>query len=254
MGAVNRAWKILSDTSRRSEWDAEHPLNASLGHWAGVPTAPRTADMPQTPWRKWPMPHAAVNSGSWGRIAPAPRPASAPPPRSRLDSGWLAASVGVAIVVAVIAAAGIAAGLSASRDGRLARGLPPADGPPPMQRAVAGYALVVPFNAAGSGRLDILGAGAVTSETFSCAAGLTQMGFPATTDAQTSFVMWNAHSGTYAYVWKTDADWAQSCRRLVIEVDGATQAFYSTSARVELWASRRRCCPVIGPSWVRRRI
>jgi hypothetical protein len=133
--------------------------------------------------------------------------------------------VGAAIVAGVIAAAGIAAGLTESHD-RAARELPPRGTPASMQLAVAGSALVVPFNAAGYGRVDILGPGAVTSETFTCAGGITQMGFPDTAQAGASFVRWDAVSGTYAYIWKTDPGWAQSCRRLTIEVDGAIQDFY----------------------------
>jgi hypothetical protein len=68
--------------------------------------------------------------------------------------------------------------------------------------------------------------GAVASEAFTCAGGITLMGFPETAEADESFVRWDAASSTYAYIWKTNPGWAQSCRRLVIDVDGGIQDFY----------------------------
>jgi hypothetical protein len=231
MGAVNRAWRILSDPRRRAEWDGDHPAGSAASHWVGKPAASPSTNASHTPRDAWPMPNATRGPARRSRAEPEPRrpaqphPTSPPTPRSLLDSGWLAAAVGGAIVVGILAAAGIAAGLTASRDGA-ARELPQRGTPASMQRAVAGTALVVRFNAIGYGRVDILEAGAVVSDSVPCAGGVTMMGFPETTEAETSFVRWDAASGTYAYVWKTDPGWAQSCRRLAIDVDGAIQDFY----------------------------
>jgi hypothetical protein len=231
MGAVNRAWRILSDPRRRAEWDDDHPVGVAASHWVGRPAANPSTNASDTPRNAWPMPGATRGSARPSRVEPEgrrpaqPHPAAPPTSHSLLDSGWLAAAVGGAIVVGILAAAGIAAGLTASRD-EAVRELPQRGTPAAMQRAIAGTALVVRFNAIGYGRLDILGAGAVVSDSFPCAGGITTMGFPDTTEAETSFVRWDAASGTYAYVWKTDPGWTQSCRRLAIDVDGAIQDFY----------------------------
>jgi hypothetical protein len=231
MGAVNRAWRILSDPRRRAEWDGDHPAGSAASHWVGRPAASPSTNAFYTTRNAWPMPDVTRGSARRSRAdseqgRPAqPHPTAQRTSRSLPDSGWLAAAVGAAIVVGLLAAAGIAAGLTASRDGA-ARELPPRGTPASMQRAIAGTALVVRFNAIGYGRLDVLGAGAVVSDSFPCAGGTTMMGFPETAEADESFVRWDAASGTYAYVWKTDPGWAQSCRRLAIDVDGAIQDFY----------------------------
>jgi hypothetical protein len=226
MGAVNRAWRILSDPRRRIEWDRDHPGGSAESHWAGTPVASHRTEASDPPWDAWPMSGAARAAARPRRVEPVQRrPAPLPTSRPFLDSGWLAAAVGGAIVIGILAAAGIAAGLTTSRDGA-ARELPQRGTPASMQRATAGTALVIRFNAIGYGRLDILGAGAVVSDSFPCAGGITLMGFPETAEVDESIVRWDAASGTYAYVWKTDPGWAQSCRRLAIDVDGAIQDFY----------------------------
>jgi hypothetical protein len=207
MGAVNRAWRILSDPRRRAEWDGDHPVGAAASHWVGRPAASPTTNVSDRPRNAWPMPDVTRGPARRSRVEPEgrrpaqPHPTAPPTSRSLLDSGWLAAAVGAAIVVGIPAAAGIAAGLTASRDAAAGE-LPQRGTPASMQRAVAGTALVVRFNAIGYGRLDILGAGAVVSDSFPCAGGITMMGFPETAEAEESFVRWDAASGTYAYVWE----------------------------------------------------
>src|SRR6266542_3102269 len=111
MGAVNRAWRILSDPRRRAEWDGDHPVAAAASHWVGRPAASPSTYASHTPRNAWPVPDVTRGPPRRSRVEseqgrPAqPHPTAPPTSDSLLDSGWLAAAVGGAIVVGILAAA-----------------------------------------------------------------------------------------------------------------------------------------------------
>jgi DnaJ-class molecular chaperone len=44
MRDLNWAWHVLSDSARRADWDAAHPVSAS--HWRAAPTATGSSNTP----------------------------------------------------------------------------------------------------------------------------------------------------------------------------------------------------------------
>jgi curved DNA-binding protein CbpA len=118
MRRINEAWRILSSTSRRTEYDFSHPAagSATPGHWAGSrreihpapPTTTRT-------WATWRATAAETRAAPRTRRQPGEQAASAilrpprivPVERTFRDSGWaalLAAIVFLLILVAAIVA------------------------------------------------------------------------------------------------------------------------------------------------------
>lgn len=118
MRRVNEAWRILSSTSRRTEYDGAHAAagTAASGHWAGSrrefhpapPTTTRT-------WATWRATAAETRAAPRTRRQPGEQaaPTTRRPPRimpmerSFRDSGW--AALLAAIVFLLILAAAIVA-------------------------------------------------------------------------------------------------------------------------------------------------
>jgi probable HAF family extracellular repeat protein len=90
--------------------------------------------------------------------------------------------------------------------------LQPIESFPALNKMKAGGAVPIKFNLGGNYGLDIL-LSPPSSQVASCAAGT---GDPVgeTVNAGTSSLHYDAATGTYVYIWKTDKSWANSCRIL----------------------------------------
>ena len=90
--------------------------------------------------------------------------------------------------------------------------LQPIESSPALNKMKAGGAVPVKFKLGGNYGMDILLA-PPSSQVTSCAAGT---GDPVgeTVNAGTSSLHYDAATGTYVYIWKTDKSWANSCRIL----------------------------------------
>jgi hypothetical protein len=100
----------------------------------------------------------------------------------------------------------------------------PVDNLPTVNSVAAGRAVPVKFSLGGDQGLDIFEAGYPKSQTISCSSSATVDGIEQTVTAGGSGLTYDASSGQYTYVWKTDKAWAGSCRQLVLKLkDGSTQ-------------------------------
>jgi hypothetical protein len=106
--------------------------------------------------------------------------------------------------------------------------LAPVDGgagssPPVLNKMQPGAAVPVKFSLGGDQGMAILASGSPSSRQISCDNGATVDPIETTTNAVASGLTYHAGSGTYTYVWKTDKNWAATCRRLTVRlIDGTT--------------------------------
>jgi len=98
---------------------------------------------------------------------------------------------------------------------------PPVDDLPVINSVKAGQAIPVKFSLGGDQGLAIFAAGYPKSQQVACSSTAPVDGIEETVTAGGSSLSYDASSGLYKYVWKTDKSWAGSCRQLVIGlVDG----------------------------------
>jgi hypothetical protein len=72
--------------------------------------------------------------------------------------------------------------------------------------------------------MAIFAAGYPASRSVSCQSGAPADAITETDTSGTSGLAYDASSGQYTYVWKTDKAWAKSCRQLIVKfVDGTVQ-------------------------------
>jgi curved DNA-binding protein CbpA len=115
MRRVNDAWRILSSTSRRTEYDAAHPAagTPASGHWASSRREFRPAPPTTTrTWATWRATAAETRAAPRTRRQPGevPAPATRRPPRiaplerSFRDSGWAALLAAIVFLLILVAA------------------------------------------------------------------------------------------------------------------------------------------------------
>lgn len=98
---------------------------------------------------------------------------------------------------------------------------PPVDDAPAVNQVRAGSAVPVKFSLGGDHGLAVLAAGYPLSQPIACDAGAPTLSVEETVTAGSSVLQYDATTGQYVYVWKTQKTWAGSCRRLVVRlVDG----------------------------------
>jgi hypothetical protein len=88
----------------------------------------------------------------------------------------------------------------------------------------AGSAIPVKFSLGGDYGLDVFEAGYPKSQVIACDAQAEVDGIEQTVNAGSSSLTYDAGTGRYQYVWKTDKSWADSCRQLVVKFDDGTTA------------------------------
>lgn len=111
MRRINQAWEILSSSTRRARYDADHPRHgSSAGHWSGSPRRSSPAATARGTWEAaWASTAEArtyPQAGGWGDGSPAARPQRAAGPWPDLSSEpsrrWPAAVVTVVVVLLLI--------------------------------------------------------------------------------------------------------------------------------------------------------
>jgi hypothetical protein len=75
----------------------------------------------------------------------------------------------------------------------------------------------VKFSLGGDMGLDIMATGSPASHKVDCDSGVPVDDVETTVTANTSGLTYDASSGQYTYVWKTDKGWAKSCRELAVQ-------------------------------------
>lgn len=88
----------------------------------------------------------------------------------------------------------------------------PVDPAPAVNVMTAGRSVPMKFSLGGDFGLNILQAGSPTSVPVICETGAPVAEVETTTTAGSSSLSYDAASGTYSYVWKTDKAWVDSCR------------------------------------------
>jgi probable HAF family extracellular repeat protein len=97
----------------------------------------------------------------------------------------------------------------------------PVDNPPVVNKTNSGLAIPVKFNLGGDQGLNIFSAGSPSSGLYSCTSTAEDL-IEVTIAASTSSLSYDAITGLYQYVWKTEKSWANSCRKLVIQLKDGT--------------------------------
>jgi hypothetical protein len=86
----------------------------------------------------------------------------------------------------------------------------------------AGLALPVKFSLGGDRGLAVLAVGYPQSQHVVCDSGARLDEIEQTVSPGASKLTYDAGSGQYNYVWKTDSAWSGTCRQLVVRfVDGS---------------------------------
>ncbi|WP_165494946.1 PxKF domain-containing protein [Actinomadura roseirufa] len=96
----------------------------------------------------------------------------------------------------------------------------PVDNPPVINTVNAGRSIPIKFSLGGDQGLNILADGSPYSQATTCGTG-TQDPIETTTDSN-SGLTYNPSTGQYTYVWKTDKDWAGTCRTLHLKLTDGT--------------------------------
>jgi hypothetical protein len=97
----------------------------------------------------------------------------------------------------------------------------PVDNNGVLNKAKAGSAIPVKFSLAGDQGLAVLGQGSPTSVTVGCDSSAPLDTIEETVSASTSGLSYDATTGQYIYVWKTNSAWVNTCRKLSVTlVDG----------------------------------
>ncbi|MCO4263942.1 PxKF domain-containing protein [Pseudarthrobacter sp. MDT3-26] len=86
----------------------------------------------------------------------------------------------------------------------------------------AGAAAPIKLGVGGNRGLDILAAGAPSSSAIACPGGTAPDEVEQTVAAGGSSLSYAAGSDTYTYVWKTQKDWAGTCRQFTLGLNDGT--------------------------------
>ncbi len=100
----------------------------------------------------------------------------------------------------------------------------PVDNAPTINQVTAGRAIPVKFSLSGYQGMNIFAPGYPTSQSVNCATGVTVDDIETTVTAGSSSLNYDATSGQYNYVWKTEKSWAGTCRQLNVKLaDGSVR-------------------------------
>jgi len=99
----------------------------------------------------------------------------------------------------------------------------PVDNLPTVNQVNAGRAIPVKFSLGGNQGLNILAAGSPASQQITCASGAPLDDIEETSTAGSSSLQYDAATGVYTYVWKTEKGWANTCRQLIVTLIDGTQ-------------------------------
>jgi len=99
----------------------------------------------------------------------------------------------------------------------------PIDNLPTLNGVKAGSAVPVTFSLGGNQGLSIFAAGYPKSQTVACASGAPTDDVEQTVTASASSLQYDAATGLYSYVWKTEKSWAGTCRQLTVRLIDGTE-------------------------------
>jgi hypothetical protein len=99
----------------------------------------------------------------------------------------------------------------------------PVDNLPTLNVASAGSAIPVKFSLGGNQGLNIFAAGYPASSPIQCDASEPGAAIEETVNAGGSSVSYDAATGQYTYVWKTQRAWKGTCRMLVVRLSDNSQ-------------------------------
>lgn len=94
----------------------------------------------------------------------------------------------------------------------------PVDNLPTVNLATAGSAVPVKFSLGGSKGLNVFAAGYPVSQQISCSDGALTNTIEETVTAGGSSLSFDATTGQYQYVWKTEKAWKGTCRTLTVKL------------------------------------
>ncbi|HEX5692445.1 MAG TPA: PxKF domain-containing protein [Roseiflexaceae bacterium] len=101
----------------------------------------------------------------------------------------------------------------------------PVDDLPTVNSVKAGQAVPFKFSLGGNRGPNIFAAGCAKAQQVACSSGAPTDEIEQTTTASASGLKHNAPAGQYGYTWKTDKEWAGSCRLLTIKlIEGSEQS------------------------------
>jgi len=100
---------------------------------------------------------------------------------------------------------------------------PPVDNPPTYNKTKALSAIPVKFSLGGDMGTDIFAPGYPQSVNVPCTGGALQAAVEETLTAGSSSLSYDAASGQYVYIWKTERNWAGTCRQLVLRLSDGSE-------------------------------
>jgi Glycine rich protein len=99
----------------------------------------------------------------------------------------------------------------------------PIDNLPTLNSVKAGSGVPVKFSLGGDQGLSIFAAGYPKSQTVACTSGAPTDDVEQTVSASASSLQYDAATGQYSYVWKTEKSWAGTCRQLIVRLIDGTE-------------------------------
>jgi uncharacterized repeat protein (TIGR01451 family) len=99
----------------------------------------------------------------------------------------------------------------------------PVDNLPTLNVVNAGKAIPVKFSLSGNKGLNIFAANSPYSVSINCDGSLPQSDIDETVNAGGSSLSYNASSDQYNYVWKTENQWKNTCRQLVVVLNDGSE-------------------------------
>jgi Tol biopolymer transport system component len=100
--------------------------------------------------------------------------------------------------------------------------LKPVDNLPITNEVKAGRAVPVKFSLGGDQGFDVFAAGYPKSQQIDCDSAMPVDTLEQTATAGESGLSYEAATGEYSYVWKTEKSWAGTCRQLAVKLDDGT--------------------------------
>lgn len=98
----------------------------------------------------------------------------------------------------------------------------PVENPPVLNVVKGGQGIPVRFSLGGDQGLSIFESGYPKSQQVPCDPAAPVDGIEETLTAGASSLSYDATSGRYSYVWKTEKGWANTCRQLVLKLTDGT--------------------------------
>jgi hypothetical protein len=99
----------------------------------------------------------------------------------------------------------------------------PVDNPPVLNMVNAGRAIPVKFSLSGNKGLAIFAPNSPASGVITCGTTAPINEIEETVTAGSSSLSYDASSGQYIYVWKTNSAWAGTCRQLIVKLNDGSE-------------------------------